>query len=852
MGAGVILGVSAIGLGIAQRLLTRPPKEFKQPPRFDDFSIQTGSEGSPIKRAFGSTTRVAGTVIWSGLPVQELDANGDTQIYIDMAIGICEGPIAGVSRVYAEDRVLFGSDVTVTTTSDDVAIFGAAGYLANRPSVYMTPMIDLRIFSPAYPLTISGLTGGAAVYNGTWDVDRVFLFENGLVVEEEPSTYIQMVKPPFPSGPDVIPGDQTFQLEQLQVAFSQGIADSVTYYLGTPTQDPDPLIEAAEGAGNVPAWRGLAYAVFERFRITEYGGRIPSMSFLVNQVSGLDSPVADVITSLCARAGIPERLIDVSEVTAQISGIELDRPESLRASLQPILEAFDLLAYEDQGILRFRPRSRATLDASVVVSDIEARESEASRQSATSVREKLTELPTQVVVNYSDPEKAFLRGTQRERWNATRFRAGSSDEVPVSSSEDQRNYAIVLTGTDARKIASRELWIARTRNESLRGVLPPSLMTVRIADQVQVDFGDREEPYLVVGRTVDPETSRTQVTLESLQPQVIAQTGATVIPGTTAPLPVVGSGYSWRIHDPTNFADETLGRFWVSMTRGTLSQPWIPPQLWFSFNGTNYTQLAAGLSESVAGYTFSVESGSGVLGTPTSTSYWDDSNAVDVYVQNGTLSSTTDAAVLNGANRCLIGDEVLAFANATLIGSRTYRLSRLLRGLRGTEHETDNHSEGERFVWTATLIPIDLPIQLLGQPLLFAIVAPGQSPSAVPAQEYTIVGNNRRPFAPLFLAGVRDVAGNLALSWTRRTRRVYAAFHVPTPLEEATENYQIEVRASAGGSVVRTISVSGQTVASYSAFQQALDSLFEADQYIQVFQVGAWGRGLGSEQVVFS
>ena len=36
-------------------------------------------------------------------------------------------------------------------------------------------------------------------------------------------------------------------------------------HLGDETQEPDPLIVAKEGADNAPAYRGLAYVVFERF-----------------------------------------------------------------------------------------------------------------------------------------------------------------------------------------------------------------------------------------------------------------------------------------------------------------------------------------------------------------------------------------------------------------------------------------------------------------------------------------------------------------------------------------------------------------------------------------------------------
>jgi hypothetical protein len=53
----------------------------------------------------------------------------------------------------------------------------------------------------------------------------------------------------------------------------------VTFYSGTEDQMPDPIIESYKGIGNVTAFRGDCYIVFEDMDITEYGGRIPNLNF---------------------------------------------------------------------------------------------------------------------------------------------------------------------------------------------------------------------------------------------------------------------------------------------------------------------------------------------------------------------------------------------------------------------------------------------------------------------------------------------------------------------------------------------------------------------------------------------
>lgn len=52
-------------------------------------------------------------------------------------------------------------------------------------------------------------------------------------------------------------------------------------YTGSEDQLPDPWIEAVEGAGLAPAYRGVAYVVFEDLLLEPYGNRVPQFTFEV-------------------------------------------------------------------------------------------------------------------------------------------------------------------------------------------------------------------------------------------------------------------------------------------------------------------------------------------------------------------------------------------------------------------------------------------------------------------------------------------------------------------------------------------------------------------------------------------
>jgi hypothetical protein len=78
-------------------------------------------------------------------------------------------------------------------------------------------------------------------------------------------------------------------------------------YSGAEDQLPDPKIEAVEGAGQAPAYRGLAYVVFEDLPLAPYGNRVPQFSFEVfrpAQGAGL-SGVPDLTTAIQGVALIP-------------------------------------------------------------------------------------------------------------------------------------------------------------------------------------------------------------------------------------------------------------------------------------------------------------------------------------------------------------------------------------------------------------------------------------------------------------------------------------------------------------------------------------------------------------------
>ncbi|KRS12035.1 phage host specificity protein [Roseovarius atlanticus] len=72
-------------------------------------------------------------------------------------------------------------------------------------------------------------------------------------------------------------------------------------YTGSRDQLPDPKIEAVEGAGTVPAYRGTAYVVIEDLDLSPYGNRVPQFTFEVSRPVPADQPGAEIAPTYAVR-----------------------------------------------------------------------------------------------------------------------------------------------------------------------------------------------------------------------------------------------------------------------------------------------------------------------------------------------------------------------------------------------------------------------------------------------------------------------------------------------------------------------------------------------------------------------
>jgi hypothetical protein len=198
------------------------------------------------------------------------------------------------------------------------------------------------------------------------------------------------------------------------------------------------------------------------------------------------------------------------------------------------------------------------------------------------------------------------------------------------------------------------------------------------------------------------------------------------------------------------------------------------------------------------------------------------------------LESRNDAALATGENLAAIGDELVQFGDVEPLGGRRFRLSRLLRGRRGTEWAAGGHAAGEPIVLIAaeTLAAIELPAGAAGAQV--RVLAAGLGDTGAVEVLRTVTGEAMRPPAPVHLTSRLAADGAIEIGWVRRSRNGWEwASGAETPLGEEREAYRLVL---SGAGFERAIELSSAAYR-YTAAEQAADGL-SGPLAISVVQLG--------------
>ena len=543
-----------------------------------------------------------------------------------------------------------------------------------------------------------------------------------------------------------------------------------------------------------------------------------------------NSTLGAIVADLLQAAGLESADYDVSRLTDTVEGFILDRPITVRAALEYLTTSFFFDIVESDGILKCVSRGNESVE-SVPEDDLIPSTKEGTQNILEIIRAQEMELPQRVNVTYIDRPFNYDPVTQTSQRQTVK----AVDQVSM-------NLPIVMGATLAKQISDITLYSAWKERVSFMLTLPPQYVRIEPTDIITVTVNNVSHEM----RVLKTDMEANGVMKVSAVAEDISSYDFYTPPGET----------NSNIQAPTLVPD-TLVQFIDAppLPTDTSSNQGIL-RIGVTGDGANWNGSAIYRSDDggeTGGNNFNLLAGIdgaatfGVILTNLPAGpfeVWDRVTQVEVVLTAGSLASVTELAVLNGANVALIGDELVQFQNAQLIGERTYKLSKLLRGRQGTEWAIDGHSAGDRFVLiTPSLYSTAIANNLIGRELLYKAVSVGNSLGNTDEVPFTYTGRNLKPFAPVHVTGERDASGNLTISWIRRSR-IDAEWRdgVGIPLGEESETYHVDILDD--GNVVRTIEVTSPT-ASYSAADQVADfGSAQSSVDVKVYQMSAVvGRG---------
>jgi hypothetical protein len=425
------------------------------------------------------------------------------------------------------------------------------------------------------------------------------------------------------------------------------------------------------------------------------------------------------------------------------------------------------------GKIKFVKRGGASA-ATITTDDLVV---ENSAIAAANTRKQEPELPRRVNVTYSNAAADYQQGLQF----AQRMVGSSIQIVGVE-------LPLVLTDAEAKRIADSMIYDAYASRTEIERVLSRKHSRLEPTDVVTYESGDVTYRARIVSRDEgSPGINKFKLVVDDLSVNTFTGPGAPApVPDSTIyPLAVT----RLELIDSTLFrdTDEGIG-FYVAACGSNAG--WGGAVLFKSSDGGQTWSSVATLTEpsTMGAATDALADGR--------TDIVDESGTVTVRLTYGTLSSTTHAAMLNGANAALLGDEVIQFKTATLNGDGTYTLNGLRRGRRGTERTTASHAAGDRFVLlsVSTLERVTIGSAEIGAERLYKAVTVGGVLENTPSVAFTCDNIGQECYNPVHLSGGRNGPGSLTLYWLRRSR-LGAAWHdfADIALGETSEAYDVEI-----------------------------------------------------------
>lgn len=641
---------------------------------------------------------------------------------------------------------------------------------------------------------------------------------------------------------------------------------------GSETQGASSLIVAAEGSGNVPGYRGVAYQGLDDFFATQFGDSLPySMEAIIDVDQSMDWGRA-IQTIMVERCDLAASTVDVTGITQRpFLGVYLRGPVPAITAMQPILVAGQLMVQDRDGVLAFTEfanADEAQIENGATFSDFGTRlDGETAADDKWTVEDMATEdLPTKIGIRHQDPDNQYADGYQF-------FGLRNPEGVDHTNEQEIDLAQMVLTRQEAANLASvllRRAWVNRRR---YRFTLPASYIHLLESDLLTWTDDDGV-PH--VGRIIQRDIGsdfRVGIVCLAEDLELANYVGSpTQSAAGTPPINIPGpASLDVVIVDAPATREGQNRKPGLHIAVGYNGGPWAGAAIYESVDGTTYDLVDIVGKRAVTGELVSA------LGSATPAEQVGvaplsvAAQSVDVQFTNYSepqITSRTTKEVVSGANWVALvkpdgTTEIAAFTSAVSGGGGLFTLSGWLRGLRGTADVAQNTvaacPTGTRVVLlNGDTYYREFSGELTPTALSYKVVPGGLSLDDVEPINFVHARRNALPLPPRTITKTIDPTTLTARftvthNWSRAVLTL--GTQPPHPMDEPLESYRFTIYDATGTQVrrVKTITASAtgtNTIRDrwieYTSAEQSADGYTPGPSTlftVSVEQLGEFGAG---------
>lgn len=508
----------------------------------------------------------------------------------------------------------------------------------------------------------------------------------------------------------------------------------------------------------------------------EDGYRTPVIAYMDRKIQ-TGASLAEICTDVSLRCDIPIDRIDTTGLiqSDKVLGYMYEQPTEARGILEELADLFMFDAVETDGKLKFKTRGGTSIrtiqqkDLGVVSSDFGG-----DNEFYSDTRINESELPKRGTITYFNPKKDYEQATQ--------IFSRPSQPLPVLSTNEAVEVTanMALTSGVARSLITRVVYAAWSERTQRQIMLPRDHLDLDPTDVITIELEDGE---LFSGRITD-------ITLGNnfeMEVAMVSQTPA---------------AYTYTID-----ADDTRGVVYQPSSSYPVAIPLIfnVPYL-DDGDADDGAELVYywGAGAYASGFKFGVLQGKlgdtdmRVEGSTSKDLLWgyvkdsvppptiwngeDTETVIELipafdFNENGVVydwESISDADWPNVGNMIIIGDEVILFKNVEETAEGTIKISRLIRGYRGSIEAAYKHKGNPDSSYWALVIGEEMqtstdPFNTVNKVQSYNVHTGNVYAALTMTTSETLNGATRRP---LPVGGVKrtTLADGIKVDWKRATR----------------------------------------------------------------------------------